>query len=90
MIEMPRHYCLEMIADWLAASRTYIGSWDMSDWLRKNLRKVRLHSRSHSFVLDTLSDLGYRDVLLKLGFSPREPANSNVQPAAFGVGVLTP
>ncbi|MFA5300726.1 MAG: DUF5662 family protein [Lutibacter sp.] len=63
MVEMPRIYCVEMIADWLGASMAYSGSWDMSEWLLKNLPRVRLHNKSEKFLLSVLYELGYNDVL---------------------------
>lgn len=63
VIEMPRHYALEMIADWMGASRAYTGSFDMMDWLHKNLPKVRVHSVTKEFLRETLDSMGYADVV---------------------------
>jgi hypothetical protein len=68
IVEMPRDYCLEMIADWLGSSMAYTNSWDITDWLYKNLGHVKLHSKSLRFVLDQLSAMGYGRVLKELGF----------------------
>lgn len=40
---MPETYVREMIADWLGASRAYTGSWNMRDWLEKNLPRIKVH-----------------------------------------------
>jgi hypothetical protein len=32
---MPENYISEMVADWMAASYQYSGTWNMSDWLNK-------------------------------------------------------
>lgn len=40
---MPERYVREMVADWMGASRAYTGSWDMVDWLEKNLPRMDLH-----------------------------------------------
>jgi hypothetical protein len=61
--EMPTMYALEMIADWQGSSFVYTGSWDMRAWLQDNMKKIRLHSRTASFLRGVLSDLGYSDVL---------------------------
>lgn len=45
-IRMPTRYVRELIGDWLAASRAYTGSWDMEEWLSKNVGKVALHNDS--------------------------------------------
>lgn len=72
-VEMPQAYCLEMIADWLGASMAYTGSWNMRDWLWKNFTRVKLHTRSFDFVIDTLSDLGYYGILIEMGCNPKAP-----------------
>lgn len=61
-IEMPERYVREMVADWMGASRAYTSSWDMSDWLRKNLCKVRVHRSTEKLLWNILIDIGYRDI----------------------------
>lgn len=58
-LEMPETYIREMIADWLGASRAYTGSWEMSDWLLKNLPKIKLHPLTRRKVHNVLTELGY-------------------------------
>lgn len=62
VMEMPREFVLEMIADWVGASRGHTGSWNMADWLAKNIGKVRLHSKSAAYAREILDSLGYGDI----------------------------
>jgi hypothetical protein len=59
---MPEWAMLEMVADWLGASRAYEGKWPGADWpwLQKNWNKIRLASGSRAFVGLTLEKLGIR------------------------------
>lgn len=59
VVQMPDMYALEMIADWMGASKAYTGSWDMTEWLNKNWNKIKLHSQTRKFVSDVLSGHGY-------------------------------
>lgn len=63
VIQMPQHYALEMIADWIGASKAYSGSGDMTDWLSKNLPKIRVHSATKEYLRETLDMIGYADVV---------------------------
>lgn len=63
VVEMPQHFALEMIADWMGASKAYTGDWDMKDWLTKNMSKIRVHSRTAQFLCETLDHLGYADIV---------------------------
>lgn len=56
---MPENYAIEMIADWMGASKAYTDSWDMSKWLNDNLPTMNLHSDTRSFVDRKLIDIGY-------------------------------
>lgn len=67
VMEMPEHYALEMVADWMGASYVYTGSWDMTDWLKKNQHKVILHSRTTEFVRSVLDGLGYEGLFKSMG-----------------------
>jgi hypothetical protein len=58
--EMPTVYILEMVADWMAASKVYGNSDNMNDWLEDNLYKVRVHPNSRIILKDTLINLGYK------------------------------
>lgn len=62
VVRMPDKYALEMIADWMGASKTYTGSWDMAEWLDKNAPRIRLHSLTKRYVIGKLSELGYKEL----------------------------
>lgn len=63
VMKMPEHYALEMIADWMGASKAYTGSFDMTDWLYKNMPKILVHSETARFLADKLWNLGFEDVI---------------------------
>lgn len=58
-LPMPRSYAREMVADWCGAGRAYTGSWDMTEWLKKNLSGMRLHPDTRAHVIDALAKIGY-------------------------------
>ena len=60
---MPNHFALEMIADWMGASMAYTGSWDMRDWLWKNIPTIRVHSKTAAYLRDELNAMGYADAV---------------------------
>jgi len=62
-LEMPETYVREMVADWMGASKTYTGSWDMSDWLNKALHHHMeiMHFKSRRYVEQVLYELYYTD-----------------------------
>lgn len=62
VLRMPDNYCLEMIADWMAASKAYAGTDDMTDWLNKNFKNIKLHPDSCKFVKKVLFKLGYGSI----------------------------
>lgn len=60
LVEMPAVYVREMVADWMGSSMTYTDSWDMTEWLKANLPRIKLHSRSRAYLNEILVDeLGY-------------------------------
>lgn len=60
VVEMPEHYALEMVANWLGTSRAYTGSGDMTDWwLGKHLPEIRVHSQTRAYLIEILNGLGY-------------------------------
>lgn len=63
VVRMPPLYALEMVADWMGASRAYTGSWDMTDWLDKNIPKIRVHSETMPLLRGILDSLGYADIV---------------------------
>lgn len=63
VVEMPEYFALEMIADWHGAGYAYTGSWDIADWLGKNMPRIRVHSKTAAYLRETLGNLGYADVV---------------------------
>ena len=63
VIEMPKHYAREMVADWMGASKAYTGSWDMTDWFCKNAGRIRLHSKTASYIVEILTGSDMSDVI---------------------------
>ena len=59
-LRMPREYVLEMVADWMGASMAYTGSWDMTEWLTKNLQNIKLHPSTREDLNTILAGLGYK------------------------------
>lgn len=59
VMKMPPKFAVEMVADWMGASRAYTGSWDMTNWLVGHTSKMKLHPQTAHFVTGVLSDLGY-------------------------------
>lgn len=57
-LPMPEKYVREMVADWMGASRAYTGSWEMHDWLYKNMPKMRLHQKTKCRIFDVLQEIG--------------------------------
>jgi len=55
-IEMPEPFLREMVADWMGAGRAYTGSWDMREWLTKNLPKIRLNPITRRRLMIILTD----------------------------------
>jgi uncharacterized protein DUF5662 len=74
LLYMPEHYALEMVADWYGASKAYTDSWDMTDWLRKNVGRILLHSRTADFVKGVLIDEGYLSVFQETDFNRERKA----------------
>ena len=61
VVQMPDNYALEMIADWMGASKAYTGSFDMTSWLTDNMPRIRLHSKTAIYVWKVLAELGYTE-----------------------------
>lgn len=69
VVEMPRYYALEMVADWMGASMAYTGSWDMQKWLWENMPRIRVHSNTAAYLRDVLGMDGYADVVYMQKFA---------------------
>lgn len=63
VMEMPKNYALEMVADWMGAGRTYTGSWDMTDWFVKNAPRIRVHSKTAFYLESVLRSSNMSDVI---------------------------
>lgn len=51
LLEMPRRYALEMLADWDGAGRAITGKWgDTPTWYAKNRDKIQLAPETRAFV----------------------------------------
>jgi len=58
---MPMEYdaILEMIADWIGASRVYSGYWPTMnswDWFHQNFPKIRVHPKTREIILNVLKE----------------------------------
>ena len=69
VVEMPRPYALEMVADWMGASMAYTGSWDMTKWLWENMPKITAHSETAAYLRDVLDAMSYADVVYMQKFA---------------------
>lgn len=58
-LPMPERYVREMVADWMGASKAYTGSWDMSEWLSRNLAGMKLHPMTLQHIESVLEHLNY-------------------------------
>ena len=63
-LPMPRKYIYEMVADWMGASKAYTGSWDMTEWLDRNLPNYRdkMHIRTRHYVGEVLARQDYNNI----------------------------
>lgn len=50
VLEMPRKYVLEMVADWMGAGRAITGQWECKKWYVNNKDKMVLHSNTRKIV----------------------------------------
>ena len=68
-VQMSINATFEMIADWLAAGRTYKGKgftfMDEYKWWKANCDNMKLHPKTHEMVQDILQWLGYEMVSLR-------------------------
>ena len=66
VLKMPDNFALEMIADWMGASMSYQGTWDMAKWLSENIQHITLHQETAAYVRQELNKLGYADTAIQL------------------------
>lgn len=69
ILPMPHVYAREMIADWLGASKSITGSWNMDKWLTANIPKIRVHSHTAMILRDVLASLDCSQDILNLPFA---------------------
>lgn len=58
-LPMPEKYVREMVADFLSASKTYTGNWNIALWLNENGPRMILHEETHARLVDVLLELKY-------------------------------
>lgn len=68
VLPMPETYIREMVADFMGASRAYTGSWDMTEWLERNLPQIcnNLHPDTMTLFLDLLRERGYNSLIKEM------------------------
>lgn len=59
-LAMSRPCVTEMIADWMAASKTFTGSYDIATWVNEQAPKMNLHDYTISMIHDIMIDDGQR------------------------------
>ncbi len=59
-LPMPEIYVREMLADWMAAERSYCGNWDIQPWLNEEYLKMNLHSSTISQLQGLLASQGFQ------------------------------
>ena len=67
---MPAVCVLEMVADWMAAARTYDGAWPRRTsypWLAVNWTRINLHADARSLALRILAERFRVDIVGVLG-----------------------
>lgn len=65
VVEMPKYYALEMVADWMGSEMAHTGNWDMTNWLNKNMKRINVHSKTADYLKTVLDSLGYVDIEFK-------------------------
>lgn len=56
LLKMPDKYVLEMLADWIGASRAMTGEWNVYKWYQKNKVIIKLHSDTRDFIEQLLCE----------------------------------
>ena len=54
ILEMPEHFCREMVADWCGAGRAITGKWEAWLWYEKNAERILLHPFTKNLVTELL------------------------------------
>lgn len=61
ILQMPRRYAVEMVADWFGAGRGITGKWGAKAWYEANRDKIRLHPNTRAFVEHLLNTVTIGD-----------------------------
>ena len=59
IIEMPYHYVLEMVADWMGSRKQRTGDFSLVGCMDKPYNNVKMHSNSWQSLYDILTQMGY-------------------------------
>lgn len=59
-LEIPDVYLLEMIADFMGASRTYTGKWSISRWLGDNIQTMKFNKNTKKNFLEIMHEATFR------------------------------
>ncbi len=58
VLEMPKKFAREMVADWMGAGRAITGKWNAAVWFLKNEDKIKLHPETALLVNSLLFPFG--------------------------------
>ena len=58
LLEMPKKYVLEMIADWMGAGRAIKGKWEVKEWFYSNKGNILLHPNTKEYVESIINQKG--------------------------------
>lgn len=61
-LEIPFHFIVEMVADWMGAGRAYGTPFDQ--WADANLPLFKFHERTAKALLEILQKIGYKDTYI--------------------------
>lgn len=56
-VPIPERYVRELLGDWMGANRAYSGSWNIEEWLTKNVNKVKLHENTLDYLKTVLTTM---------------------------------
>jgi hypothetical protein len=59
VLDMSEPFVREMVADWMGASRTYTGSYEMGEWLKQTLPSITVSPLTALILGRVLDELGY-------------------------------
>ena len=62
VLEMPKKFAREMVADWMGAGKAITGKWDAAGWYLKNEDKIKLHPKTSLLVENLLFPFGRCEV----------------------------